>query len=262
MCSVVALGARVPYSHVMAHHTDVLSTTSAPFRLERDMVAPLLRVLPLSLELPDASLCRVLREVDLVRIIPDVLIGVWEGAGAPPVRPRSDYLEAHILALFEQRRGWTADTLAEELFSTRTKLARALGRLERRGLFTRSQRGEYSLTTRWNTHLLDIIAVEVKLHRWKEALAQATAYLEFANRAYVVLDGGRVDHRPALIDAFQAAGVGLMLQYEHQVHQVTPARRVDAIGVRRIHAADRLLGAARPVWDSEPNTRLTAAGGA
>ncbi|MCY7298702.1 MAG: MarR family transcriptional regulator [Ilumatobacteraceae bacterium] len=247
----------------MPHHLDVLPTTSAPFRLERDMVAPLLQVLPQSLRLPDASLCRVLREVDLVRIIPDVLIGVWKGAGALPVRPRSDYLEAHILALLEQRRGWTADTLADELFSTRAKLARTLGRLERRGLVTRSERGGYALTPSWNTYLLDIIAVEVKLHRWREALAQATAYLEFANRAYVVLDGGRVDYSPVLIEAFQAAGVGLMLQYEHQVHQVTPAFRVDAIGVRRIHAADRLFGAARSVWHSEqPDTSLTAAGGA
>lgn len=227
------------------------------------MVAPLLQVLPKLLGLPEASLCRVLREVDLGRIIPDVLIGVWDGGGVPPVRPRNNYLEAHILALLEQRRGRSIDTLAAELFSTRAKLARSLGRLERRALVTRSQRGGYSLNPGWKTHLFDIIAVEIKLHRWREALAQATAYREFANRAYVVLDGGRVEYSPMLIEAFRTAGVGLMLQYERQVHQMTPARRVDAFGVRRVHAADRLFGATHPVWESQiPEMALAAAGSA
>ncbi|MBA3670465.1 MAG: hypothetical protein H0W68_00390 [Gemmatimonadaceae bacterium] len=226
------------------------------------MIAPLLHVIPQIFALPTPPLCQVAREVDLGRIIPDVLIGIWKGEGMPPVRPRSGYLEAHVLALVEQRRGWTADTLAEELFSTQMKLKGTLHRLERRGIVTRSQRGSIALRAGFKTCLVDIVALEVKLHRWREALAQATAYLEFANRAYVVLDGGRVERSPVLIEAYQAAGIGLMLQHGDQLHQVTAARRVGALGVRRVHAADRLFGAARPTWLSDtPQVRLAATAG-
>ncbi len=70
----------------------------------------------------------------------------------------------------------------------------------------------------------DVVAVELKLRAWREALRQATAYQLAADRAYVALPlrGAQVAHRARF--AFEREGIGLLaVDPEGSVRTVLPA---------------------------------------
>lgn len=216
-------------------------TDFAPFRLERDMVEPLQRGLPAALGGRGAAALRVLREPDLGLIIPDLLAGFWRSS-APAVRTRHTYVESCVLARLEHARGFGTQTLANALFMNPQDAATTLGRLERSGTVVQGRRGGWRLASGAGTSHIEIVAVEAKLDRWREALSQAREYLEFANRSVVVLDGARVRATPALLTAFREARVGLWFQCGDRLVQRVAAPRHQARSARRVLAADRLFG--------------------
>ena len=55
----------------------------------------------------------------------------------------------------------------------------------------------------------EVVAVEAKLSRWKEALGQAVAYQEYADWVVVVMDPEAIPRREDVADSFREAGVGL-----------------------------------------------------
>jgi hypothetical protein len=218
------------------------SIPSLPFRFERQMLEPLERALPGTLRLPAHRPCRILREVDLGRIVPDVLIGVWRGRAPAPVRVRAGYREAHILALLEAVPSLTAHEIASELFLDRAATDRALVRLKRHGAVV-ERCGCWAIANAWHSRFVEVVAVEAKLDRWRDALAQAAAYLEFANRSYVVLDARRVDAGRVMREAFASLGVGLLLLDGEELQLAVRALSFEPTSVRRVSAVDRLFNA-------------------
>jgi hypothetical protein len=55
-----------------------------------------------------------------------------------------------------------------------------------------------------------VIAVEVKLTKWRRALIQAFKYTVFANQSYVAMDFSYVHRATANIEQFQRSNVGLL----------------------------------------------------
>jgi hypothetical protein len=68
-----------------------------------------------------------------------------------------------------------------------------------------------------------LIAVEAKLLRWRDALAQAAAYRRYADEVYVALPEGF--GAPAIVsaDLFRAAGVGLLIVSGNRLRQAVAA---------------------------------------
>ena len=56
----------------------------------------------------------------------------------------------------------------------------------------------------------EVTAVEIKLHRWREALRQAASYRDFADRVVVAMDEERLGSGGAPLAPFATAGVGLI----------------------------------------------------
>ena len=87
----------------------------------------------------------------------------------------------------------------------------------------------------------DIVAVELKLWAWREALRQATAYQLAADRAYVALPLPRAQEAQRARFAFEREGIGLLaVDTAGKVRTVIPAepspRRVPSLtdGLRKV----------------------------
>ena len=216
---------------------------SSPFRFERDMLEPLALALPALLGLEPHAI-RIIQEPDLGRVIPDLLIGFWRGTEAP-ARRRTSLHDAFLLARLESGQWHTPSDIERALYLPSGAALPALQRLARQGLVTTSQTRRWRLLPAAHSRHGEIIAVEAKLQRWRDALAQAVAYRGFADRSYVVLDGARLRSIAALRAPFREHGIGLLLQYGPVLRMAWRSPSVRPCSERRIQAADRLFTSAR-----------------
>jgi hypothetical protein len=102
------------------------------------------------------------------------------------------------------------DEIAESLFARPSIVERATKELSRRGLIAMDRGGGIKLPRTLLAGVGQVIAVEAKLDRWREAMAQAVAYLGFANESYVALPDAIIERRTKLTKECRANGIGLI----------------------------------------------------
>lgn len=201
-----------------------------PFDLERHMLTPLADGLPCLLGFGGDRTVRILREPTMGLIIPDLLLGAWRPDRAPRSYAATTWIDAHVRSLIEREGVVTPEAVRERLHLSPNAAAASEARLLRHGLIAHAHAVKdtadapsWTLAPGAQTTELEIIAVEAKLSRWQDAVAQAASYLTFADRAYVVVDGNRVRVTPALLAVVDAARVGLVLQHGRVLRHVAPA---------------------------------------
>ena len=199
-----------------------------PFELERHMLGALANGLPHLLGCQARGLSgRTLREPMLGPVIPDLLIGCWAKSKRPRSYPELTWIDAHVRASLEHLAGATERELSAYLKLSPGALAASLRRLTKHDII--SPREAPAPDVRWTpnpdalTTSLEIVAIEAKLTRWREATTQAASYLRFADRSYVVLDGNQVRITDCMLETVQAARVGLILQHRCVLRRVLEA---------------------------------------
>lgn len=212
---------------------------SAPFRRERDLVASMSEAIPQLLRLRHNQHVRVLTEVPIGTVIPDMLIGVW-GSQWPPEDLGLTYVEAHILAEVERHGPIDVVTLRSRIHLTDTAATRALARLEKVRAVARRRTGQVYARRKHPLGKVEVVAIEAKLRRWRDALRQARAYQSFANRSFVVLDESQVRNEPEMLEAFNDASVGLWLRTTVSTAQAVAAPRLEPRTADRLQALQKL----------------------
>lgn len=197
--------------------------SATPFRYERQMLAPLTDALPAQLGIAGREVVRTLREVPLGLIIPDLLIGHWPPTHTPGAYPSTTGIDAFVRALLEQAGSLGAEEIQRRLYLSDAAAAASLRRLARSRAIVPSASASannreqplapWRVAEEARAAAVGIVAVEAKLARWQHAVRQAAEYLEFADRAVVVLDGNRVQESEALLADVRGARVGLMMQH-------------------------------------------------
>jgi hypothetical protein len=182
------------------------------FRLECEMTEPLLAFFPSLLGLRSGQRAKVLFEPTIGSVIPDILVGIWSGD-----LPRYRGLNAvsrHILAWLSAQKVASGEAqLREELFISHNAAASAVSALKRIGAVAQRESGEVELCAEFHlSNSVKLIAIEIKLRRWREALAQAISYRQFADKAYVALDGNQVKVNADMRAVFATHGIGLLMQ--------------------------------------------------
>lgn len=124
--------------------------------------------------------------------------------------PSINFVEATVLTALELHHRLTIGQLRAYLHLTPSGESRALKRLIRSGALCEED-DSISLSHEWRSTSAQLTAVEFKLRRWRDALAQALSYLQFANRSYVVLDAHQTRVDADMVDLFESVGVGLCL---------------------------------------------------
>lgn len=193
---------------------------ATPFRFESDMLEPFSRGLRTTLSVPDDQAITVLREPTLGSVVPDLLVGLWGPERPSLFRRRLSLLDCHFLAMIEEAGQMSVTEAETTLRLTPGSAERVLNKLEKHGAVARVGSGAFELAATARTNAIEIVAVEAKLKRWQTALKQAEAYLEFANRAFVLLDGNQNRPSARMLEAFAQSPVGLLLQFGFLVQVV------------------------------------------
>lgn len=180
-----------------------------------------------------------LREPSIGNVIPDLLFGEWRDE-LRPLKRNFTFVEARILALLEQHDELPETEISQMLHLSERAAARAFKRIDGSGLVIRTRDGKISLDAGGFTRGVIVTAIELKLSRWREALHQATSYLKFADRAYVVLDADRTSREEEMVQAFRAARVGLFMLGAGDLTETVAAREQHCVSVQRVQAVQKL----------------------
>ncbi len=183
-----------------------------PFRYEREMY-PALGTALHDTVFPRGHKAMELIEPSICGVIPDVLYCRWRYSPGTTVKRPVTIIDAHILSVLEQTGACSLSDLCERLFLLEPKASESVNRLLRQGLIASRRSGMYAIVKKASARRVTLVAVELKLFRWREALDQARSYLRFADQSFVVLDGNQVEASEKVESAFASAGVGLLMQH-------------------------------------------------
>ncbi len=175
--------------------------------------------------------CLVRREVPWGRKIVDVVIAIFPTPSAwnavPPSLATVDTLQVFLLAAIASRRKASPQLLSRLLRKDAADLqAYGVEPLLSSGLIAETGRSCYELAG-WHVALPDeLIAVEAKLGRWRDAVKQAAAHIASAEYAYVAVPPSTAKVAMRKFGAVAASGVGLLqVDCKAQVRLVVDAQR-------------------------------------
>ncbi len=189
-----------------------------PFRFESEMLEPLIAAIPKAFKLQTGQHARMLREPMIGSVIPDILLGTWQGE-IPSLR-KLNVIACHVLAWLSSERIIAGEQELQDCLSLSPHaVSSSLSTLRRIGAIERKESGEVEIQPRFDiSNAVKLVAIEVKLKRWREALLQAKEYRKFSDEAYVVLDGSQIRLNEEINDAYTQSGVGLLIQSGEHLH--------------------------------------------
>lgn len=152
------------------------------------------------------------RHVPVGECVPDFVVVRFATSPPTDLWPRRwSFRHSHVCWLLRTKGRLTASTIARLSYESVPAQRRILSDLLRCRAIKCHQDFSYSLSPRLQHMRTTVIAVEVKLSRWREALAQARGYKRFADQVMVVLDGNLPLPPASARRAFRNAKVGLQL---------------------------------------------------
>lgn len=211
------------------------------FASERLLQTRIAEALPIVLD--GESMGAVRREMPVGSCIPDVVFVRVFGAPRTTLWPRNwSFRHACIVAQLRGRAALQPASLARLAYEREVDVCAMLGHLEQSGAIVRSARGAVALSPEMRAVRTQITAVEAKLERWQDALAQAAAYREFADRALVAMDAGAARLlAPRVVEKFRSAGVGLCVVDAQKIRFLTRGRVARASSAKREYVAASLF---------------------
>ncbi len=196
-------------------------TTASAFELESELCAVLSDRIADVLERDGARPMMPLGEVQVGLVIPDLVF--VSSAICLAQRPvELSGFDTWIVAELLRARPRCAKTLAARLFARPEKTTKALHRLERIGVLHRESDAAFMLRD-WFPTDSEVVAVEAKLARWRDAVDQAEEYLHFANRSYVALPTETVTRSTELKAECRKRRLGLLAVSRQGVELVREA---------------------------------------
>lgn len=189
---------------------------------------------------------RVLREVLIGKVFPDILVGEWPQAPAHIGSRRLTVIECALLHSLSVRDA-TSDELAIGRWSglSFSNPARVLFRLAQEGIVAQAANDKWHLADGCHLRAVRLTAIEAKLSRIEDALCQALTLRLFVHRAYVLLDAERVRIDREVERSFRRSGVGLLLGHSESVELVVDAVETKPVTFEWVVAADKLTHAGK-----------------
>jgi hypothetical protein len=145
-------------------------------------------------------------------IVPDLVLVATpkQARGAKRTNRVPSLFECAILATLLRRGPLTRTRLAGLLYTRGSSLDRAVIRLIRDKLLRSNLSGLLAVRKSSFPARINIVSIEAKLRRWKDAIRQAREYRPFSNRSYVALPKTVIEGNQRLQRACAASGVGLI----------------------------------------------------
>ena len=184
--------------------------------------------------------CVVTHELTVGHSIADIVILRRKGGELHswPEEPLS-VVESAILSSLRRLEKADVEAIAKEIFMQTEPVRRLLlGRLSNWSL-VHSRGGHFRMSKAWLARS-EIIAIEAKLTRWKDAIEQAATYRRYADRSFVLLPKQTADVAAQHKDVFLKAGVGLLSYDDGKVVRLISSPRTKAHTWHREFAISRI----------------------
>lgn len=188
----------------------------------------------------ETNLAVVQRELAVGRVVPDIVVLKNQRMCHSLVHTFT-IAESVVLASLRREGATRIDLLEARCGVDRTGLRDgSLKRLIDAGFLSLQRGGRVELNL--DIYAVgDVVAIEAKLHRWRDALDQASAYLQFADKAYVLLPEDGAERAGEHHEAFRSRGVGLLSVSGDDIAVVVPAKKTQDHDWRREFVFSRLL---------------------
>ena len=191
------------------------------------------------------------REVPLGDIIPDVVYVSFSSRPSKSLWPRRwTHRHAHILWLLRRRKRLKAATIARWCYDTEARITPLLDDLESSGAIERVPTGTFQLTNEMRTVNAAIVAVETKLTRWKDALAQASSYLRFADESVVAMTKETTPRDDKRLSYFHSSGVGLCAVGPGEIEWLIEPQRSDDAGAEKEYLIGSAAHGNQTLWSA------------
>ena len=122
---------------------------------------------------------------------------------------RWSFRHAYVVSLLRRREALRIATIAAHAFEEPSRIEPLVSELINCGALCQTSSGAVRLSPWLASIRAQVITVEAKLHRWKEALEQAVYNAAFADFSVVAMDAGGSPRSPAALDQFRKNGIGL-----------------------------------------------------
>ena len=171
-------------------------------------------------------------------------------------------VELEALAVFACNSRVSVRSLSRVMYCTETDaMTEYLIPFTELGLITNDEEACCYRATEWIHAVPEcVVAVELKLYRWREVFQQALCNKQYSDASYAVLDWSVVDRQPRLKDIFRQENIGLIgLSDDGLMTMVVKPKRNWAVASRECcYRGLRLL---RSLLQGDCNTRLVSEGG-
>lgn len=133
-------------------------------------------------------------------------------------------------------------SISTKLYAQPTSLDRTIKRLLGLGLILERRDGALAGRRGLFPSSIQVISVEAKLRRWREALGQARKYLVFSNRAFIALPERLIASNTRIRPVCAAEGIGLLAVNPHGAKLLLRARKKKLITADWIWLLSRTVG--------------------
>lgn len=117
---------------------------------------------------------------------------------------------AYAFRILPYRRSFSTHDFAMLTGVTVAGARRAIGSFADAGLCEKTtKRGQWVKTRQPYLAMHELISIEAKLSDWRRALTQATRYLDYSDKAWVLMDARKASSAIQNLDEFRARNVGL-----------------------------------------------------
>lgn len=217
------------------------------YRLEIDLQKSIEDHLPMFRGDSDSFFYR--REVPVAGRRPDfVCLMIDEGPEESVLPHNCSYRHAAVLALLRRRKRARLQFLAKQLYSDASRLSLLIEDLVRSGAVVQNATGSYSLSSYWRDVKVEVIAVEAKLTRWREALEQAIGYKAYADRAVVAMAPSALPRTEKVIAAFEQSGVGLCVVHPECTDWIVRPSKTECHSREREYLLASALSPSQTLW--------------
>lgn len=196
--------------------------------------------------------CFAKTEVPVGARIPDIVMVCVEEQPRPDLWPyKWTFRHAAVIWHLRIRKKLKIKSLSRRLFEEPQRITPLLTNLINSGAIIKTNNDCYSLSHELASLSADVVAVETKLKRWKEALVQARAYYDFANRSLVAMSPDGIPNSSEAKKLFIKSGIGLLAVNGGTPKTIYPGRHKHKASVEKEYVLGSALGRAGQIrWSA------------
>lgn len=187
--------------------------------------------------------CYTKREVPVGPIIPDiVMVSVVKKMRRDLWPYRWTFIHASLVWQLRCRAKLTRESLARRVFENPKRLDPLLTELLKTGAVVKTQSGCFQLGRELRELSVDVISIEAKLKRWKDAVMQAISYSNFSDKSVVAMAPDGIPKTMKSKEIFLQSGIGLISVNGGSPQTIFPGRRSHRNSAEREYLIGSALG--------------------